>query len=257
MKKRSLISLLLAVGALLTAAGAAVAQKATVVRAGNLVLRINGGVTPKKLPRRRRAPITLTASANVRTVDGSHPPAAKAVTLDFDRQGAIDAKGLPTCTAGKLQSRDTRSAKRACPKAIVGGGQTTVEVAFPEQAPFSASGPLVVFNGGVHHGVTKLYIHAYVSVPTPTALVTRVTVKKIHKGRYGTRAVASIPVIAGGSGSVTSFRLSIHRNFRRHGHRESYLLAKCANRHLFAHATVDFRGGQRVSGGIVRACRPR
>jgi hypothetical protein len=257
MKKRALISLLLAAGALLAAAGTAIAQKATVVRAGDMVLRINGGVTPKKLPKRRLAPITLNASAKIRTVDGSHPPAAKTVTLDFDRHGAIDARGLPTCRIGKLLSRDTRSAKRACPKAIVGRGRTTVEVAFPEQAPFSASGPLVVFNGGVHHGVTKLFIHAYVSVPTPTALVTRVTVKKIHRGRYGTRAVADIPVVAGGSGSVTSFELSIHRNFRRHGHRQSYLLAKCANRHLFAHATVRFRGAGRVSGGIVRSCRPR
>jgi hypothetical protein len=257
MKKKSLISLLLAVGALLAAAGAAVAERATVVRAGNMVLRFNGGVTPKKLPRKRLAPITLDASAKIRTVDGSHPPAAKTVTLDFDRHGAINARGLATCTAGKLQSRDTRSAKRACRKAIVGSGHTTVEVAFPEQAPFSASGPLVVFNGGVRHGVTKLYVHAYVSVPTPTALVTRVTVKKIHKGRFGTRALARIPVIAGGSGSVTGFQLSIHRNFRRHGRRQSYLLARCANGHLFAHARVDFRGGGRFGGGIARTCRPR
>ncbi len=182
--------------------GQALAEKATVVRAGNLVLRINGGVAPKKLPKNRMAPITLRASGSIATVDGTQPPATRTVTIDFDKHGTINAKGLPVCRSGQLQSRDTKAAKKACPKAIVGKGSTTVEVAFPEQAPFTATGPLVLFNGGVHGGVTTMFIHAYVNVPAPTAIVTTVKVKKVHKGPYGTRAVARIPKIAGGSGSL-------------------------------------------------------
>jgi len=116
-------------------AGIAVAEKPTVVRAGNLILKINGGVSPKKLPKNRLAPIALRASGNISTIDGSQPPVAKTVTVDFDKQGAINAKGLASCTAGRLQARPTGAAKAACRKAIVGSGTTTVRVAFPDSIP--------------------------------------------------------------------------------------------------------------------------
>lgn len=237
--------------------GFAAAEKPTVVRAGNLVLRINGGVTPKALPRNRLAPITLHASGNIDTTDGTQPPALKEVTIDFDKHGTVNAKGLPVCQPGKLQATDTQHAKEACKGAIVGTGKTRVRVAFPEQAPFESSGPLVLFNGGVHGGVTTMFIHAYVDVPAPTAIVTRVRITKIHKGRYGTRAVATVPVIAGGSGSVIQFNLAVHRLFKRHGKKQSYLLARCANGHFFAHAVARYRNGPTMAGNVVRACSPR
>lgn len=237
--------------------GIATAAKPTVVRAGNLVVKLNGGVAPKRLPKKKMAPIALRISANFSTTDSSHPPAAKIVIADFDKHGTINARGLATCRSGQLQSRNTAAAKAACRSAIVGGGKTTVAVKFPEQAPFSASGPLVLFNGGVRGGVTTMYIHAYVSVPAPTAIVTRVKIKGVQKGRYGTRAIARIPKIAGGSGSVTRFALKIQRNFKFEGKRRSYLTARCANGRFFAHGNVAFVGGPRVAGTVVRTCRSR
>jgi hypothetical protein len=257
MGKYSIGSLALVAVLVVSASGIAVAEKPTVVRTGNLILNLNGGVKPKRLPKRKLAPIALSASGQITTVDGSQPPPAKEVTIDFDKHGTINAKGLPICRSGKLQARDTNAAMRACPKAIVGKGTTTVRVAFPEQAPFNAKGPLVLFNGGVRGNVTTMFIHAYVSVPTPTALITTVKIKKIHRGPYGTRAMARIPVIAGGSGSVTSFKLTVHRLFKRAGKKQSYLLARCANGHFLAHATVAFAGGGRIAGGVVRACKTR
>lgn len=257
MRRYLIGSLALAAVLVVSATGIAVAEKPTVVRTGNLILNLNGGVNPQRLPKRKLAPIALNVSGQITTADSSQPPAAKEVTIDFDKHGAVNARGLPICRSGELQARDTAAAKRACPKAIVGTGTTTVRVAFPEQAPFNAKGPLVLFNGGVRGGVTTMFIHAYVAVPTPTALITTVKIKKIHKGPYGTRAVARIPVIAGGSGSVTSFKLTVHRLFKRAGRKQSYLLARCANGHFLAHATVAFTGGERIAGGVVRACKAR
>lgn len=251
----ALVAALLVTGML--AVGLAVAAKPTVVRAGNLVLKLNGGVAPKRLPKNRLAPIALRISGNISTVDGSHPPAASTVIADFDRHGTVNARGLPTCRIGQLVARDTRSAKAACRKAIVGSGKTTVRVEFPEQAPFFSTGPLALFNGGVRRGVTTMYIHAYVSVPAPTALVTVVRIKKVRKGRFGTRAIARIPVIAGGSGSVTRFNMKIQRSFRRNGKKQGYLLARCANGRFFARGDVSFLGGPRIGGTVVRACRSR
>ena len=241
----------------ITAAGVATAAKPTVVRAGNVIVAVNGGVAPRALPKKKQAPITLRVAANIRTANGAQPPVARKVTIDFDKQGEINGRGLAKCGIGKVEARTTQDAKSACRKAIVGHGKTSVRVAFPESAPFTATGPLVVFNGGVRGKVTTMLIHAYVSVPTPTALVTVVKVRKIHKGRFGTRAEALIPKIANGAGSLTKFNLAIKRNFRYHGRKRSYLTARCANGRFFAHGAVAFTGATNLAGNVVRPCRTR
>ena len=43
-----------------------------------------------------------------------------------------------------------------------------------------------------------MLIHAYVSVPAPTAIVTTVLTSREHKGPYRLHSVATIPLIAGG-----------------------------------------------------------
>lgn len=257
MRGRLLITVALTLALAASAVGMAVAAKPTVVRAGNLVLKLNGGVTPKALPKKRLAPIALRASGQLGTADGSQPPALKKVTIDFDKQGTVNAKGLPVCRSGQLQSRSTTAARKACKRAIVGTGKTKVKVAFAEQPPFTASGPLLLFNGGTRGKVTKMLIHAYVSIPAPTAIVTPVVIKRIDKGRYGTRAIARIPKIAGGSGSVTFFKIKVKRKFRYKGRTRSYLLARCAKGRFFAHATSIFADGTRASGTIVRGCNRR
>jgi hypothetical protein len=256
MRRRLLWTLTLGATLAVAAAAMAIAAKPTVVRAGNLVITLNGGVSPTKLPKHRLAPITLSVSGSIATTDGSQPPAAKTVTIDFDKHGTVNAKGLTVCKAGELEARPTAAAKKACPKAIVGSGKTTVRVAFPEQKPFESTGPLVLFNGGVKGGVTTMYIHAYVNTPAPTALVTVVKIKKIHKGNYGTESMAAIPVVAGGDGSLIDFSLKIHRTFKRGGAKQSYLLASCATGKLFAHGTVAFTGGTEIEGNVVRSCTP-
>lgn len=259
-KMNKTLTTLLVAALVLTGAvsvGIATAAKPTVIRAGNLVVKLNGDVAPKRLPKKKMAPIALRIAADISTVDGSQPPAAKVVIADFDKHGTINARGLATCRSGQLQSRTTADAKAACRTAIVGGGKTTVRVQFPEQPPFYANGPLVLFNGGVRGGVTTMYIHAYVSVPAPTAIVTKVKIKRVNKGRYGTRAIASIPKIAGGAGSVTRFAMKIQRNFKFKGQRRSYLMARCANGRFFAYGNVAFTDGPRVAGTVVRTCRSR
>lgn len=256
MRRRLLWTLALGITVAVAAAAIAIAAKPTVVRAGNLVITLNGGVSPTKLPRHRLAPITLNVSGSIATTDESQPPAAKQITIDFDKHGTVNAKGLPVCRAGELEARTTAAAKAHCKTAMVGTGKTTVRVAFPEQKPFTSTGPLVLFNGGVHHGITTLFIHAYVEVPAPTALVTVVRISKIHQGNYGNRSIATIPVIAGGSGSLTDFNLTIHRTFKRSGTKQSYLLASCATGKFFAHGTVAFTGGTKIDGTVVRPCTP-
>src|SRR4051812_9280266 len=76
----------LALGAVfaLVVAGVATAKKypPTIVKAGNLVLTLNGGFSPTALPKSGKgAPIALSIEGKIATADGSHPPALKEVVV--------------------------------------------------------------------------------------------------------------------------------------------------------------------------------
>lgn len=238
----------MALGALiaLTVAGIATAEKPVKVRAGNLELTFNGGFTPKALPKTKFAPITLNVSGKIRTVDGSHPPAMKEFVLETDKNGAINLKGLPVCKASQLQSQDTKHAEAICKDAIIGSGRAIASIAFPEQQPIPADSKIIAFNGGFSGGTSTIYIHAYLTVPTPAAIVTTV---KIKKSGFGLKSVASIPKIAGGSGSVTDFNLTINK--------KGVLSAKCPNGKIQAKGQAVFSDGTRASAEVIRTCTPK
>jgi hypothetical protein len=258
-----------ALSAALALGVAAVARAVgTTIRAGDLVLRFGGNVAPKKLPRHRYAPIALHVLGKVKTSDGTHPSAFRQAVVDIDKNGRVDTRGVPACRGNQLQSRDTRAAKRVCGKALVGRGSAHVEIAFPEQNPIKIASPLLIFNGGTRHGKTTMYIHSYITIPAPTAIVTTLTIKKIHKGRYGYHTIARIPVIAGGSGSALDFQFTIAKKFFRFRHRRhSYLTARCPDGHFNTKVLKAlFRNEARtpgvapqtvLRGALVVPCTPR
>jgi hypothetical protein len=250
---------ILAFGAVLAVilAGVATAEKPVTVRVGELIVTFNGGVTPRALPKNELAPITFNLSGKVETANHTHPPALTELVIEADKNSAINAKGLPACTAGKLQAQDTKHAEAICKDAIIGEGKTNVEVEFPEQAPFIAKSKLLAFNGGVKGGTTTVLVHAYLSSPVSAAVVVVAKVSKIHKGRFGIKSVATIPKIAGGYGSGVSFELTFNRRFSYKGKPQSYLLAKCPDGHLNAHGTAAFQDGTKLSAEVVRSCTPK
>jgi hypothetical protein len=249
---RKYLMITMALGALIavSVAGIATAEKPVKVRAGNLELTFNGGFTPKVLSKTKPQPISLNVSGQIATVDGTHPPALKEFVLETDKNGSVNVKGLPTCTSSKLQSQDTKHAEAICKPAIIGSGTTKIEIQFPEQNPIPVSSKLLVFNGGFSGGTTTLFIHAYITVPTPAAVVTTVKIKKIHNGRYGTKSVATIPKIAGGSGSVESFSLSIPS-------KSKVLTLKCTDGKILAHGTALFSDNTKAEAEVIRTCTPK
>jgi hypothetical protein len=205
-----------------------------VVRVGNLVLRENGGLSPTRLPKHKQAPIKANLSASVATVDGSHLPTAREVIIDIDKNIHLDARGLPVCRGRQLEARNTNAARQVCGGAIVGEGSGRAEIAFPEQKPIMVSSPLTMFNGGVKGGKTTIFIHAFITVPVPAAIVTTVKITPVRRGHYGIHTVSTIPMIAGGAGSVTEFKLRIDRKFTYKGKKKSFLTASCpTGRHVF------------------------
>lgn len=253
--KRSLFGIgAVVVLALVLASGAS--GKWEIVRAGNLVFGDNGGISPTTLPKHGFAPATARIIGKIGTVDGTHPPALSHVEADIDKTIRVDAAGLPTCRLNQLRARSTADAKRACGDAVVGSGSAEVEVAFPEQAPFSSTGPLVLFNAGVSGKTTRFLLHAYVDVPAPTAIVIPATVTRIHKGRFGLHLEASIPRIAGGAGSATKFELKIGRRFTYKGEKRSFLSASCPTGNWMMKGRVQFSDGTEAAVSHLFSCTP-
>jgi hypothetical protein len=225
--------------------------------AGVLCVGDNGGIFPAKLPRHGKAPVTARIIGEIGTRDGSHPPALQTVSADIDKTIGVDAVGLPVCKESQIKARDTAAAKRACGAAIVGSGSAEVEVAFPEQAPFSSKGPLVLFNAGVHGKTTNVLLHAYVNVPSPTAIIVKATVTRVHNGRYGLRMEAKVPKIAGGAGSATKFDLTIGRRYTYKGRKKSFLVAGCPTGHWATKGHLLFADQTLLNFTHVFTCTPR
>jgi hypothetical protein len=256
MRKHVLI--VLALGALIAVSAVGIATAAggetpVTVKVGNLELTANGGFSPKALSKTKSTPIELKASGEVKEADGSHPPAVREVILEADKAGEVHLKGIPTCKSGQLQATDTAAAEKACKSAIIGSGEATAQVAFAEQNPINVNSKILVFNGGEKGGKATLFIHAYFSNPISGAIVTTVTITKHKHGRFGTLAVAKIPQITGGSGSITKFNLNIKKSVAG----KNPISSKCEDGKLKVHVEGKFEDGTKATTEIVRACTPK
>ena len=254
-RRTTLIAVSLALAfALVLAAGASGERK--VECAGNICVSDDGGISPTKLPRHGAAPVTARLIAGIESRDGTHPPALQSVRIDVDKTLSVDAVGLPTCRISQIKATSSTAARRTCGAAIVGSGEAEVEVAFPESVPFRATGPLILFNGGVHGGTTTVLLHAYVDVPAPTAIVVKATISRIHEGPYGMRIQARIPKIAGGSGSVTHFMIKVGRRYTYKGRQKSFISAGCPTGSWRVKGHAEFSDGTALGLTHLFSCTP-
>ncbi|HST70069.1 MAG TPA: hypothetical protein VLI94_10470 [Solirubrobacterales bacterium] len=228
----------------LTVVGSVVAKPEKVI-VGELEVEYDGGFSPKALPKDKFVPISFFIWSKIRNVNGEHPPALKEFQLLGDKNVKIDVEGVPRCKSGQIQSTTSAAARKACGPALVGSGTTEVEVQFPEQPPVDVKSELLAFNGGFKGGVTTLFIHAYLTAPVTAAIVTTVKIKNVKKGRYGTESIATVPKIAGGSGSVTYFKLKFDKGI---------LFGRCPDGRLQAHGTAVFSDSTKASATVIRPC---
>ncbi|MBS1675996.1 MAG: hypothetical protein JST08_01295 [Actinobacteria bacterium] len=233
-----------------TAAGG---ETPVTVKVGNLELTANGGFAPKALPKKKQTPIELNVAGEVAEADGSHPPAAREIIIEGDKNAEVHVEGIPTCSSGQLQATDTSAALAACRSALIGEGQTTAQVAFAEQKPIDVPSKLLLFNGGEKGGRITWYVHAYFSNPISGAIVTTVTITKHPHGRFGTLAVAKIPQITGGSGSIISFNLNIKKDVKG----INPISARCTDGKLKVHVQSKFEDGTKAETEVIRACTPK
>jgi CHASE2 domain-containing sensor protein len=232
-------------------AAAAPAEAPSLVEVGAGLPIVNGGFTPKALPKGKPAHIAMDISLH--RPDDTPSPALHEVVLELDRNITVDAKGMAICPSGTVESPPP---PQRCQSASIGRGEIEVEVAFPEEVPFIVKSKLLAFNAGGSGGKGTIRTYAYLGSPLSAAIVINVEISKIHNGRYGTKWVETIPKIAGGYGSIKSLNLLIDRRYRDEGEMTSYLLGRCPDGHLDARATSVFANASERTDSFVRSCSP-
>jgi hypothetical protein len=234
---------------------------AAVVQEGNLRITVLSQVKPFKLPRTGTAPIAIFVSGHVAAVDGETPPQLQRMTIDVNRHGVLQHRGLPTCPLSRIKTASSSQALSLCGDALVGSGRFWASVVFPDQRPYPTRGKLLIFNGR-EHGAPVLYVHIFTTVPFVTSFVIPFAMEHVNKGPYGTELTASLPQALGNWGFVDRIKLTLRRKYVTEGKRLSYFNAGCpapegaqSISFSLARATFEFEGREPITLGVSKTCR--
>jgi hypothetical protein len=252
----ALTVLLLLVGAF---AGLASAERA---QYGQLIVWLDGGLSPLKLPREHRVPVSLAIDGGLKMSDRSNLPRVVKVEFAVPGQGVISTQGLPHCSRTRLRGADTDTALQACRGALVGHGELDAQVVLPGQAPFWIKAHLLMFNAKPVDGNKVVLMHAYSSEPPIWAVLPFVI--RHESGWLGTRLSASVPGSLGPWPRLASFHLDLSRDYFAGGERRSFISASCplpprapAGFFPLTRVIYTLEGGQQASTAITRGCRAR
>jgi len=195
------------------------------------------------VPAGEAVPAALHLGGKIRKEYGLVPE-LRELRLEGDRHVRLNVAGLPACGLGKLPTQPPPSQR--CADAIVGRGFAVVQSQFPENMPMNIPMDLTVYNAGIRSGVTRLWIYAYISSIEPGPIYVPVTIRKLGDGRYGWEAVAPVPSIFDGNGSITEFNLTLQRRI---------VSAICPGDTLFAASRSTFSDGTVLGLKYQQRCR--
>ena len=241
----------------------ALATPSSIVRKGNLQVKVSGGVSPKRLPREGTAPVSVSVAGQISTVDGSPPPELRKLEIDLNRHGGLETKGLPLCDIGQIHPASTQRALQVCGRSLVGTGSFSVDVVLAGQEPYPTRGRLLLFNGA-YKGKHALLGQIYSAHPFATSFVIPFQISHERKGRYGIALTAKLPEALISWGRVTGLSMKLQRRYSYGGKRRSFASAGCpalkgfgAALFTLARTTFSFAGHRRLSQTLTGHCGVR
>jgi len=217
---------------------------------------IDSQIRPKKLSKTKFTPGSLevtTLTTSTTDPNGVPVPATHAV-IDFDRNARLYTKGLPTCNSGKLQSQSTETAERVCGSSKIGSG--TAIAYLKAGKVYEVPQTVTAFNGIPKGGKPTIILHSYGTTPLQVSLVLEGTVTNYNKEGYGPRLDLNVPLIAGGTGALKEFDVTINKKWRFKGEKRSFISAKCPNsKKLKARGTFTYNDGQSLTALSTQSCK--
>jgi hypothetical protein len=206
-----------------------------------------GSVSPVKLPRLRRVPVTLQMGFQSIPVPEGPVPELDEISFEVARRIEFAPESWPqSCSLAKLYSPRV-DARRTCSESLVGHGTVASEITIPGQAPVSVTGRLLAFYA-LAGGRPRILAQVTTGEPLPLVYVIPFTIKSAN-GRYRTtlsvprrrmRAIAgqcapgypncfapSPYTLKGVYGHISEMTLSLHRVLRMRHHRLSFVKGHC------------------------------
>ncbi|HEX4308281.1 MAG TPA: NHL repeat-containing protein [Solirubrobacterales bacterium] len=241
----------------------ATASASSIVRKGNLQVKVSGSLAPKRLPRESLAPVSVSIAGQITTTDKSTPPELNELEVDLNNHGRLETTGLPICRAGEIHPASTSRALAACGASLVGSGSFSVDVVLAGQEPYPTSGRLLLFNGVYEHKHALLG-QIYSAHPFANSFVIPFLIHEGGKGTYGLSLSAKLPRALTSWGRVTGLELKLQRNYSYAGKRRSFISASCPAPKGFpetlftlARASFSFAGSRTLTQTVSDQCRPR
>ena len=236
---------------------------ATVVQEGNLRITVLSQVLPYKLPRKGVAPIAVFVSGHLSEPHGGIPSQLQEMTVEVNKHGLLQSKGLPSCPLSRIQPASTQRALQACGDALIGSGQFWAHIVLPDQGAYPTHGRLLIFNGR-QKGKPVIFTHIFTANPFFSSFVIPFSIQKKSNGAFGTKLSASLPQALGDWGYVDRIKLTLKRKYRFGGKELSYFNAGCpapegSKRTVFplALASFAFADGTDISAKVEKACAVR
>jgi hypothetical protein len=189
----------------------------------------------------------METTGRYRTGDGSRVPPVKELWVQADRHLALDLKGVPGCGGYGIHSDVRRSPgefEDLCRESIVGRGEVTFEVEFPDQPKVKVKGRSVLVKAD-GSATIDLVAHMFLPAPVTSEIAIPIDVRRVDKGRVGWEAKLLFPKIAGGYGSLIDYSSRIGKPF---------LSATCVGRQLELRAVTLFADGTSHGERAIRTC---
>ena len=211
---------------------------AAVVTGPELSGEVTSSVSPSRLPRHDGAPASLSVKGSFDYEEGSGP---SRLSIQLDRQLAIDAAGLPACKA-LLNGVGVAAARRKCKSSLLGSGSVTLRAIYPESPPVYAHSPVLFFNGGG----SRLLMYMFTPGPVlgPASIVTAGIAKSHRLEVAFPRNWA--PIIA--------FAFRFGRTWQSGGKTRGFLTGRCTAGSLRNRVTVGLSDGQTTPAVLTQAC---
>ncbi len=244
--RRGAVIALGALAGVLTTGGIALAD--TVVTGG-------GEVAPSTLPAQRYAPVSMHVAIHASTDEPSGvPDRLSKVELNFDDDGRITTKGLPTCNPAKIRYATIQLALQECRRARVGRGDATVVIPVG-QGGVTEHATVNVFNGTRRNGNPTVLFHARADFGYTQLMVG--TVRDSTAGPdFGKVLSTPIPPIQLNA-VVRDLDVTVRKTWKFRGQRYSYISARChdPDRTLNVHARFELNGGaQTQTADVAQTC---